>query len=78
MKLKMVELWPWCKKSGVPMLLSVHDELDFSVPKGYEKGFKDYATEVLELFDGTLCPIKCDVPIRSSIVLGPNWWEASK
>lgn len=78
MKLKMVEHWPWCKKEGVPMLLSVHDETDYSVPKGFDKEFKSRTAKVLETFDGVECPIKCDVPIRSSINIGPNWWEASK
>lgn len=77
MKLKMVELHPYCKKEGVPMLLSVHDELDFSVPKG-AKHVPPEIKRVLETFDGVECPIKCRVPILSSVALGPNWWIASK
>lgn len=75
-KLKMVELWPWCKREGVPLLLSVHDETDFSVPRGMKT--LPHVQHTLETFDGVECPIKCDVPIRSSINLGANWWEASK
>jgi len=79
-KRKMVELYALCKKKyGTHMLLSVHDELDFSTPKG-KQGDEARAEikRVLETFDGVECPIKCRVPIKSSIGVGKNWWDASK
>jgi DNA polymerase I-like protein with 3'-5' exonuclease and polymerase domains len=78
MKQKMIELWPICKDNGSMMLLSVHDELDFSMPKGKAKKQSIEVKRVLETFDGVKCPIACRVPIRSSVELGSNWYEASK
>lgn len=77
-KQKMIELWPVMSEYKSMMLLSVHDELDFSTPKGITKAVKAYIKEVLETFDGERCPIKCRIPIRSSVDVGPNWFEASK
>jgi DNA polymerase I-like protein with 3'-5' exonuclease and polymerase domains len=77
MKQKMVELWPICEAEGAPMLLSVHDELDFSVPKGSSQ-LVARIKEVLETFDGERCPIKLRVPIKSSVEVADNWFEASK
>lgn len=78
MKQKMVELWPICKSEGISMLLTVHDELDFSMDRGKSKKQSLMVKEVLETFDGKRCPIKLRVPIRSSVELGPNWFIASK
>lgn len=78
MKVKMVELWPVCKDAGIRMLLTVHDELDFSTPKGKTKKQSAEIKRRLEVFDGIDCPIRCDVPIRSSLAHGSTWWEASK
>lgn len=76
MKQKMVELWPVCKKEGMHMLLTVHDELDFSMPDGVRQS--SIVKEALETFDGVRCPIECRVPIRSDVALGANWFVASK
>jgi len=76
MKRKMIELHPLAKKSGSRMLLSVHDELNFSIPKG--NAFSNTVKSTLETFDGEACPIRCRIPIRSSVVNAANWWEASK
>lgn len=78
MKQKMVEIHPIAKREGFQMLLSVHDELDFSMPEKQSKQQAAMVKEVLETFDGERCPIHCRVPIKSSMALGPNWWEASK
>jgi DNA polymerase I-like protein with 3'-5' exonuclease and polymerase domains len=78
MKLKMLEMDAVCEAHGWRMLLSVHDEIDFSVPTKQEKKAKTIIQQNLETFDGEACPIKCRVPIRSSVAFGPNWWEASK
>lgn len=78
MKWKMVELEPVCEKEGWRMLLSVHDELDFSVPPKQEKHARTVIKKHLETFDGKECPIFCRVPIRSGIEFGANWFDASK
>lgn len=78
MKMKMIEEHAWCKPRGIHILLSVHDELDFSIPKPEVKQFKIAMKHHLETFDGVVCPIRCDIPIRASITTGPNWWETSK
>jgi DNA polymerase I-like protein with 3'-5' exonuclease and polymerase domains len=76
-KAKMIELYHSGHKQGdYRILLSVHDEFDFSLPKGNKK-----VPEIkrrLETFDGKECPIMCRIPIRSSVNVGPNWYEASK
>ena len=77
MKLKMVEMYDECAAEGITMLLSVHDELDFDVPtevKGLLPELKKKYTE----FDGLMCPIRCNVPIRCASAFGPNWFVASK
>lgn len=78
MKLKMIELDEVCEKEGAPYLLSVHDEHDVSVPRSKTSKLPPKIKAVLECFDGVQCPIKCEVPILSSVAVGPNWWEASK
>jgi DNA polymerase I-like protein with 3'-5' exonuclease and polymerase domains len=74
MKQKMVE----CHAAGFNLMLSVHDELGFSMPKGKAKKLAVEAKAVLEQFDGVKCPIFCRVPIRSSIKMGTTWWQACK
>lgn len=77
MKVKMIEMHEVSKEMGFDMLLSVHDELDFSVPKEIAQEAKSRTKQVLEAF-GPGDTINCRIPIRSSIDLAPNWWEASK
>ena len=78
MKQKLIELHPISKKEGFRLLLSVHDEVDFSTPKRKGKKHAALVKHHLEIFDGERCPIKCRVPILSDVKLGPNWWEACK
>lgn len=78
MKQKMVELHPLARKYGYKILLSMHDELDFSLPAKEARHMMKEIKKVLETFDGVSCPIKCDVPILSDVQLGDNWWEACK
>lgn len=78
LKLKMIELDEVCEKEGAPYALSVHDEHDVSVPRSKTGALSPRIKAVLECFDGVQCPIKCEVPILSSVAVGPNWWEASK
>lgn len=77
-KYKMVEMDPICEREGFNMNLSVHDELDFSMPKKEAKRHAAIVKDVLQTFDGVRCPILCRVPILSSVSLGINWWEACK
>lgn len=79
MKVKMLEMHSYCKDLGVRMLSSVHDELNFSVPKGLRgTGISAGIAERLNTFDGVNCPIKLKVPITSTAAYGVNWYEASK
>jgi len=78
MKVKMVSLHKMAKKMGFRYLLSVHDEHDTSIPKKGRKEILHEMKKELELFDGKGCPVECRVPIRSSIKVGPTWWDACK
>lgn len=80
MKQKMIEFDPICRERGWQYLLSVHDEHNLSIPEKETKDKKTLALiqEVVQTFDGERCPIKCDIPIRSSIEFGDNWWQACK
>lgn len=78
MKYKMVETYAEAKKLGIKMRLSVHDELNWSIPAGFAKDGGQWVKSKLETFDGERCEIKCLVPIKSSVAFGPNWYEASK
>jgi len=51
--------------SGVPML-TVHDELDFSVPPGSEEAFR-FVQHTME----NAIPFR--VPIRAEAESGPDW-----
>ena len=77
MKQKMIELFPVCKAEGINMLLSVHDELDFSTPTKETPRQKILLKKHLESF-GSSDPIQFRVPIRSSVESGDNWFIASK
>lgn len=78
MKQKMVELHESSKGQDWSLRLSVHDECDFYFPKGESERLTAHVKEVLECFDGERSPIKCRVPILSSVTCASNWWEASK
>lgn len=78
MKRKMIDLWHIGKKMGFRYLLSVHDENNMSTPKTHRESFKKVIKKELETFDGVACPIKCNIPIKVTVDVGPNWWEASK
>lgn len=79
LKQKIVEAHEILKGTEGRLLINVHDELDTSMPKGREgERIAEAMRESYECFDGVRCPVKFDVPIRSSYGSGPNWWEASK
>ncbi len=76
-KTKMIELQPIAKREGFKILLSVHDELDFDFPAKEADRMAGLVKKHLETFDGIGCPIRCRVPILSSVAVGSNWCEAS-
>lgn len=76
MKQKMVEIHRILPGTGALMLLSVHDELNFSLPKANAKQLTDVVSSVYTRFDGN--PILCRVPIVCDAELGINWYETSK
>jgi DNA polymerase-1 len=79
MKQKMIELWPlFQSEPNWRMLLSVHDEIDSSVPDADVPRANKEMKQILETFDGEKCPIKCDIPILSDVTFAENWFEASK
>jgi DNA polymerase I-like protein with 3'-5' exonuclease and polymerase domains len=67
MKKAMLDLWNSgvFKTTGVPML-TVHDELDFSVPPGTEEAFL-FVKHTMEH------AIPFRVPIRAEVETGPDW-----
>lgn len=80
LKQKIVEVDDFLSSSGHgALLLNVHDELDMSLndPGKLDKVVPEIK-RIYECFDGAKCPIKFNVPIRSSCGVGPNWWIASK
>lgn len=76
-KIKIIECHKLAKEFGARLMLSVHDELNFSVPDG--------GCDIIQKLNEAYCDFKSDnarlklrVPIGSSVGVGPNWWEASK
>ena len=79
MKQKIVEIQRYLKETGSKsrILLSVHDETNVSLaPERMEQEIKDI-THILETFDGSECPIKLRIPIRTDFGKGENWAQAS-
>lgn len=75
-KIKIIECHKLAKEHGARLMLSVHDELNFSAPDdpdiiaSLNDAYCDFHSDAAKL--------KLRVPIRSSVGVGPNWWEASK
>jgi DNA polymerase I-like protein with 3'-5' exonuclease and polymerase domains len=79
LKLKLIAVHGMLKDTGSRLIVNVHDEFDVSLtpgPAGRE--LSDAMGHVVETFDGVTCPLKLNVPIRSSVGYGTNWWEACK
>lgn len=72
MKRKLVELDEAFNKTGIELMLSVHDEFDFLVPEGKIEVAKSVIMEIMENMPELRVPIRCDLGV------GENWWEASK
>lgn len=78
LKIKMIEVDEALQGTGGRLMLNVHDELDSSLPKGSDgKKLSAIITERMEAF-GPGDEIELCVPIRTSVGVGQNWWEASK
>src|SRR2546428_500618 len=58
--------------SNTFMHLSVHDELDFSAPKGTEEGFMTQVHEAMEDWTEADGPA-LHVPIKADIKAGASW-----
>lgn len=71
----MVAMHRLLRGSRSRLLLSVHDECDFSLdPSDRANGLVDVIRECMESLGG----VPCKVPHRCEPEIGPNWWEASK
>lgn len=77
LKQKLVEVHREIKGTDTRLLMNVHDEFDFSTPKG-DQPVRGRIKEILTTFDGVSTPIKFRVPIRSEAAFDANWWLASK
>ena len=77
MKQKLIEIDREFAGTDVNLLLTVHDEMDFSIDEE-DHASRSRIKQILETFDGDTCPIKCRVPIRADVNVNVNWWEASK
>lgn len=75
-KTKMVETWRLIRDEGLDarMLLSVHDELNFSIG---DKGVVAPIKDAMEDFYSQDAPFRMRVPMRVEAGVGPNWFEAS-
>lgn len=71
-KLAMIQIQNWLNASGLQtkMILQVHDELLFDVPKNEIEIVKD---QVKQLMEGAM---KLDVPVLVESGIGDNWLEA--
>jgi len=71
-KLAMVKLAARMKREGVRsrMLLQVHDELVFEVPKDELERMRDMVKEEMEN------AVRLDVPLKVDVSWGANWFEA--
>jgi len=67
MKTAMVRLAPICREFGVPLHMTVHDELALSIPPG-DEGLR-FAGRVKEGMED----FKLEVPIRVDLAVGENW-----
>lgn len=69
-KIAMINIQKELHKFDAKMILQVHDELVFEVPKSNQKDFEDFVRSKME---GV---IKIQVPLLVDVSSGPNWLEA--
>lgn len=76
LKQKLIEIHALLKKEGRGrILLSVHDEINLSVPN--DPALINRIVACMENFDGVECPISLRIPIRTDPGVGVNWGDAS-
>lgn len=56
------------RRAGLPALLTVHDESDFSIPKGAEG--QEFVRRAVEIMEGA---IPLSVPVVADVRVGANW-----
>jgi len=72
-KMKMIDTWKYLKENGGGrLLLSIHDELNFSVD-----GDCGDLVNVMQDFSSDSALIKMKIPMRVDMGIGNNWNEAS-
>ena len=77
-KIKIIECHRLAKETGLArLMLSVHDELNFSTATGQPDVVRRLNEAYCD-FNSDTARLRLRVPIRSSVGIGPNWWEASK
>jgi DNA polymerase-1 len=79
-KTKMIQTWRQIRDDNMTtsLLLSVHDELNFSYPDD-STGLDeiDHLRAIMEDFSGPEAPFHMRVPMRVDPGYGDNWFEAS-
>ena len=79
LKIKIVAVDRLLRGTHGRIIINVHDEICKSLPKGTEGEELSEAVRIeMEDFSLENCPLTLRTPIRSSVGVGPNWWEASK
>lgn len=76
LKQKMIETYNGLAAMPIRLMLSVHDELNFSSYIGYTHDV-EAVKEIMEDF-GPKSAYPMRVPVRTDPKTGDNWWEASK
>lgn len=76
-KIKIIECHKLAKELDSRLMLSVHDELNFSAPKGDNRVALALNSAYCD-FASSNARLRLRVPIMSSVGIGCNWWEASK
>lgn len=69
MKLGMIKCFDFVRKTGAKLVLSVHDELLFDVPKN---DVKDLGRELQNIMENC---IELEVPLKTSLKIGENFAE---
>lgn len=77
MKMKLVEIHKMLMDTPARLLLTVHDEINISIPPHAEELISRISS-CYDDFSSEKCEMNCRVPIISSAVAAENWWEASK
>lgn len=74
MKYKLVQLHELLRGTEARMVLTVHDEIDITLPPGDDALRSRIVDCYTEFREGL---IQCDIPITCGPGYGPNWWTAS-